>query len=37
MKYLYMRASTNEQKQSFQRQEKFGRDNDISENKGKTA
>ncbi len=31
MKYLYMRASTNEQKQSFQRQEKFGRDNGISE------
>lgn len=29
MKYLYMRASTNETKQSLQRQEKFGRDNDI--------
>ena len=31
MKYLYMRASTNETKQSLQRQEKFGRDNDIPE------
>lgn len=31
MKYLYMRASTNETKQSLQRQEKFGRDNNIPE------
>lgn len=31
MKYLYMRASTNETKQSLQRQEKFGRDNNILE------
>lgn len=31
MKYLYMRASTNETKQSLQRQEKFGRDHDIPE------
>lgn len=31
MKYLYMRASTNETKQSLQRQEKFGRDNHIPE------
>ena len=31
MKYLYMRASTNETKQSLQRQEKFGRDNEIPE------
>ena len=31
MKYLYMRASTNETKQSLQRQEKFGRDNAIPE------
>lgn len=31
MKYLYMRASTSETKQSFQRQEKFGRDNNIPE------
>lgn len=31
MKYLYMRASTNETKQSLQRQEKFGRDNSIPE------
>jgi len=31
MKYLYMRVSTNETKQSFQRSEKFGRDNGIPE------
>ena len=31
MRYLYMRASTNETKQSLQRQEKFGRDNNIPE------
>lgn len=31
MRYLYMRASTNETKQSLQRQEKFGRDNNIDE------
>ena len=31
MKYLYMRASTNETKQSLQRQEKFGRDHNIPE------
>ena len=31
MKYLYMRCSTNETKQSLQRQEKFGRDNNIPE------
>ena len=31
MKYLYMRVSTNETKQSFQRSEKFGRDNNIPE------
>ena len=31
MKYLYMSASTNETKQSLQRQEKFGRDNNIPE------
>ena len=31
MKYLYMRASTKDTKQSFQRQEKFGRDNNIPE------
>ena len=31
MKYLYMRASTNETKQSLQRQEKYGRDNNIPE------
>lgn len=31
MKYLYMRSSTNDTKQSFQRQEKFGRDNNIPE------
>lgn len=31
MKYLYMRLSTNEHKQSLQRQEKFGRDNNIPE------
>lgn len=30
-KYLYMRLSTNEHKQSLQRQEKFGRDNNIPE------
>ena len=29
MKYLYMRISTNELKQSLSRQEKFGRDNNI--------
>ncbi len=29
MRYLYMRASTNELKQSFVRQEKFGVDNNI--------
>lgn len=31
VKYLYMRASTNETKQSLARQEKFGRDNNIPE------
>ena len=31
MKYSYMRASTNETKQSLQRQIKFARDNDIPE------
>lgn len=31
MKYLYMRASTTENKQSLARQEKFGRDNNVPE------
>lgn len=31
MRYLYMRASTNELKQSLQRQEKYGRDHNIPE------
>lgn len=31
MKFLYMRASTTENKQSLARQEKFGRDNNIPE------
>lgn len=31
MKYLYMRISTNETKQSLRRQEKYGRDNNIPE------
>lgn len=31
IKYLYMRASTNETKQSLARQEKFGRDNNVPE------